>query len=571
MKRVILVVLGIVGCISFVFAGVEFGTYARIGMEINSSVVTNDVRLWSIDANSPYGNFELNLQGAAASGINFWTIFKSSFNSTYSSGGYLSSYLGSYDFASHVQFWQKWGEAVFFYNEGWRVNMYQPLLQFSAGVGTGYNAGIHIRLPNFLGSGFEFKTTFIDYANEVLEKSFQENKNETLLMYRIARYDIKDPLGNNFGIGTTGGFLLYQLPRLSDNWSLYVEESWKKGQYNVLGLDLSYSGSIPFVRGLSFNLSGEVGRSFAPENISLPVPVGWTESDWMLHRFLLGDDNAMVYKFVSKIGYDAPATIGGIELTYVVVGLQPNYRQYLGGNADPGSGRQYDYFEQFIQISYAFPVKFVNIKSYLKYCHSYDWPVWVGSDGKEHNDYNIWQFLFQEKMESKNTSHYLEWVSELYASFKGGVKFIGEFQQYFGRDYLDQVNSTNWFRHLVFSLDFEDEFAKLRPMVKMFNLQDLEKFFIGFGVEATVNLLSWIKFYSRLGVMRGYQERVSRSGNLAWTSFFGQLQIYPANNAKIFISYGNGGDMDKGLVGDPDFVKGAEIDNRVRIEAEMYF
>lgn len=573
MKRVCLIVLINLVVVYSMFAGVEFGTYAKVGASIRSDVVTNDIRIWSLEQGSPYGNFEINLQGAAAPGINFWTIYKSSFNSTYSSGGYLpeSLYLGRGDVAAQIQFWQKWGEAVFFYNQGWRVNMYQPLLQFSAGVGTAQNSGVFARIPNIFGSGFEFKATLIDYANEINEKSAQENKNETAIVFRISRYDIKDPIGNTFGIGSTGGFLIYQLPRNTNDWSVYVEDSWKKGQYNVLGLDLSYGGSIPGFSGFSFNLSGEVGRSFAPENINLPAPSGWNESDWMLNRFIFGDSNAIVYKYVIKIGYDNPRLIGGIEFTFSSVGLQPNFRQYLGGNADPASGRQNDYFEQFVQISYAFPVKFVNIKSYMKYSHNYDWPIWTDSEGKQHDDYNIWQFLFQEKMVSKNASHYLEWITELYASFKGGVKFIGELQQYFGRDYLLQVGSTNWFRHLVLSLDFENEFAKIRPMLKLFNLQDPNKFFLGFGLESTVNLLSWVKFYSRLGVMRGYQERVSRSGALSWTSFFGQLQVYPAPNTRVLLSYGNGGHMDAGLVGDVDFVRGAETENRVNVEAEMYF
>ncbi|MFN4245012.1 MAG: hypothetical protein ACK4F9_02555, partial [Brevinematia bacterium] len=262
MKRFILVIILVCGFGFLAFSGVEFGTYAKVGLNVNSSLITNDIRIWSVDPGSPYGNFEINLNGAAASGINFWTIFKSGFGSTYSSGGYISSYLGAYDFASHIQFWQKWGEAVFFYNEGWRINMYQPLLQFSSSVGTDKGAGIHSRLPNILGSGFEFKVTFIDYANELVEKSVGENKNETALVFRFSRYDIKDPIGNTFGIGSTGGFLLYQLPRNTNDWNVYVEDSWKKGQYNVLGLDLSYVGGIPGVRGLSFNLSGEVGRSF---------------------------------------------------------------------------------------------------------------------------------------------------------------------------------------------------------------------------------------------------------------------------------------------------------------------
>lgn len=571
MRKIFLVVLGILVSVSLGFSGIEFGTYTKLGMTIDSSVVTNDIRLWSISSGSPYGNFEINLQGAAAPGINFWSIFKSSFSSTYSSGGYISSYLGTYDFSSHIQFWQKWGEAVFFLNQGWRVNMYQPLLQFAAGVGTGNNAGIHARIPNIFGSGFEFKSTLIDYANEIIEKSVQENKNETAITYRISRYDIKDFIGNTIGIGTTGGFVLYQLPRNTNDWNVYVEESWKKGQYNVLGLDFNYTGGIPGIKGFSFNISGELGRSFAPESVNLPAPEGVSESDWMFQRFILGDSNSMVYKFVVKLGYDEPKSIGGVEFTYSVVGLQPNFRQYLGGSADPASGRQSDYFEQFVQISYAFPVKFVNIKSYMKYTHNYEWDVWVSSDGTTHDDYNIWQFLFQEKMESKNSSHYLEWITELYASFKGGVKLIAELQQYFGRDYLLQIGPTDWFRHLVFSMDFENEFAKIRPMTKLFNLQNTDKFFVGFGLESTVNILSWIKFYSRLGVMRGYQERVSRSGNLAWTSFFGQLQVYPAGNTRVLISYGNGGDMDTGLVGDVDFVRGAETENRINIEAEMYF
>lgn len=571
MRKIFLVLVVLFVGSAFVFGGVEFGTYAKIGFSTKSDIVTNEIRLWSLDIGSPYGNFEINLQGAAAPGVNFWTIFKSFFNSTYSSGGYLFSYLGAYDFSSHIQFWQKWGEAVFFYNQGWRVNMYQPLLQFAGGVGTGHNGGVHVRFPNVFGSGFEFKATLIDYANEILEKTAEENKNETALVFRVARYDVKDPIGNMLSVGVTGGFVIYQLPRRTNDWSFYVEESWRKGQYNVLGMDLGYGGGIPGVPGLSFNLSGEVGRSFAPENIDLPIPSGWSESDWMLHRFVFGDNEALVYKFVAKVGYDNPRLIGGIEFTYTTVGLQTNFRQYLGGNADPASGRQYDYFEQFVQVSYAFPVKFVNIKSYMKYAHNYDWPVWTDPEGKQHDDYNIWQFLFQEKMVSKNASHYLEWITELYAAFKGGVKFIGELQQFFGRDYLFQVGSTNWFRHLVFSLDFENEFAKLRPMVKLFNLQDAERFFLGFGLESTVNILSWVKFYSRLGVMRGYQERVSRSGNLSWTSFFGQLQIYPASNTKIMLSYGSGGHMDAGLVGDVDFVRGAETEHRVNVEAEMYF
>ena len=572
MRKLILVMVFVFSFYFLGFSGVEFGTYTRIGLNVNSSLITNDIRIWYVDPSSPYGNFEINLNAAAAPGVNFWTIFKTGFGSTYSSGGYISSYLGAYDFSSHVQFWQKWGEAVMFYNEGWRINMYQPLLQFSSDVGTDKDGGVYSRIPNIFGTGFEFKATLIDYANELVEKSVGENKNETALVFRISKYDIKDPLGNTLGIGSTGGFLLYQLPRNTNDWNVYVEDSWKKGQYNVLGLDLSYSGGIPGIRGLSFNLSGEVGRSFAPESVSLPVPEGWNESDWMLHRFLLGDNESLVYKFVGKVGYDDPKTIGGVEFTYSVVSLQTNFRQYLGGSVDPASGRQRDYFEQFAQLSYAFPVKFVNVKSYMKYVHNYDWDVWEDSKGIKHDDYNIWQFLFQEKMVSKNPSHYLEWITEIYASFKGGVKFIGELQQYFGRDYLNQIDLEGWFRHLVLSLDFENEFAKIRPMAKLFNLQNIEeKFFLGFGLEITVNILSWVKFYSRLGVMRGNQERVSRSGYIAWTSFFGQLQFYPAGNAKIFLSYGEGNDMNTGLVGDVDFVRGAETDNKINITGEMYF
>ncbi|MGC8766994.1 MAG: hypothetical protein ACP5QP_04770 [Brevinematia bacterium] len=571
MKR-LLILFFVLVVVQFSFGGIEFGTYTKLGTTINSTLATNNIRVWSLDVGSPYGNFELNLQGAAASGINFWTIFKSSFNAGYVSGGYISSYLGAYDFASHIQFWQKWGESVFFLSESWRINMYQPLLQFASGVGTINSGGVYLRLPNLFGSGFEFKSTLVDYANELIEKSAQENKNESAITFRLSRYDMKDPILNNtIGLGVTGGFLLYQISRNTNDWNVYVEDSWRKGQYNVLGLDANYTGSIPGLSGFSFNISGEVGRSFAPESVSLPLPNGWTESDWALHRFLLGDNDALVYKFVTKLGYNSPKVIGGIEFTYSVVGLQPNYRQYLGGAVDPASGRSSDYFEQFVQLSYAFPVKFVNLKSYMKYVHNYDWETWVDSSGLEHNDYNIWQFLFQEKMLSKSASHYLEWITELYASFKGGVKFIGELQQYFGRDYLLQFDPEKWFRHLVLSLDFENEFAKIRPMVKFFNLQEPDKSFLGFGVESTVNLLSWVKFYSRLGVMRGYQERVSLSGNLSWTSFFGQLQIYPAGNTRILITYGNGGDMDTGLVGDVDFVRGAETANKINIEAEMYF
>jgi hypothetical protein len=557
----------------FGYAGVEFGTYMKVGSTINGNKVTNDILLWSLNTDSPYGNFEIQANAAAAPGINFWSIFKSSVSVGYVSGGYIanSSYLADYDFASHVQFWQKWGEMVFFYNESWRINMYQPLLQFSLSVGTGNNGGIHTRLPNFLGSGFEFKFTLIDYANELLEKSAQEPKNETALTFRFSRYDIKEPLlDGTLGVGVTGGFELYQLPRNTNDYDYYVSNSWEKGQYNVLGLDLSYSGSLKWVPGLSYSLMGEVGRSFAPENVPNVVPDGWTKDDWMFHRFVLGDVDSLVYKISAKISYDQPKTIGGIEITYSVVSLQTNFYQYLGGAADPASGRQRDYFEQFIQLSYAFPVKFVNLKSYMKYTHNYDFPAWVDSDGVRHDDYNIWQFLLQEKMASKNSSHYLEWISELYAVFKGGVKGIITFEQYFGRDYLLQVGPTNWFRHLSFALDFENEFAKLKPMAKIFNLQEPEKTFVGFGIESTVNITSWLKFYTRLGVMRGYYERVSGSGNISWSSFYGELQVYPAANTRVVLRYGNDVDMDRG-VGDNDFVGGAETQNLIKIEAEMYF
>jgi len=107
-------------------------------------------------------------------------------------------------------------------------------------------------------------------------------------------------------------------------------------------------------------------------------------------------------------------------------------------------------------------------------------------------------------------------------------------------------------------------------MAKIFNLQEPEKTFVGFGIESTVNITSWLKFYTRLGVMRGYYERLSRSGNISWSSFYGELQAYPAANTKVVLRYGNGGDMDKGI-GDFDFVNGAETQNLINIEAEMYF
>jgi len=572
-RRIFILVVLFLGIVCVGYAGVEFGTYMKVGANIESMEITNDVLLWNLSGGSPYGNFEIQAIAAAAPGVNFWSIFKSSVSGGYVFGGYTadSSYLANYDFASHVQFWQKWGELVLFYNAGWRVNMYQPLLQFAGGVGTGNNAGIHGRFPDFLGSGFEFKFTLIDYANELLEKSAQEPKNETALTFRFSKYDIKEPLlEGTIGVGVTGGFELYQLPRRTNDYDYYVSESWEKGQYNVLGADFSYSGSLRWVPGLSYSFLGEVGRSFAPESAPNVVPDGWTKDDWMLHRFLLGDVDSLVYKVVAKISYDQPKTIGGIEITYSVVALQTNFYQYLGGAADPASGRQRDYFEQFIQFSYAFPVKFVNLKSYMKYVHNYDFPAWIDDEGVLHDDYNIWQFLFQEKMASKNASHYLEWISELYVVFKGGVKGIISFDQYFGRDYLLQIGSTNWFRHLSFALDFENEFAKIKPMAKVFNLQEAEKTFVGFGIESTVNITSWLKFYTRLGVMRGYYERVSRSGNTSWSSFYGELQVYPAGNTRVVVRYGNGGDMDRGI-GDFDFVNGAETQNSVNIEAEMYF
>ncbi len=564
MKR-FLVILFVVGVVFNAFSAMEFGTYLSSGATIIGFDTTNNITLWNPDTSSPYLGFQLKISGAAAPGINYWAFYQNYFNANLLSGSYLKdgSFLGSGGgFNTHVQFWQKWGELVLFLNENWRINMYQPFLRFSDSVGSDNAVGVHGRFWNLFGSGAEFKFTLMDYKNELFESSVSENKNETAFIFRLAKDDF-DISGIKIALGTTVGFAWYQRPRQTSNYNEYIEKSWREGQYNVAGVNAGVSGGFGI---FSFNIGGEVGRSFAPDQF--PVP-----DEEMTTRFLLGNTNSLVYKISTKLGVNEPKTIGGIELTYIVTGLQPSYRQYLGGVVDPSSGKAFNYFEEFLQFTYALPLKIVNLKSYLKYYHPYKFDPWTDFDGIEHNDYYLIQFLTQRKMLIKSSGHGLDWISELYAEFKGGVKSIIELEQYYGFDYLGFQSFENWIRHIAFKLNFENQFARIIPMIKFFNFDKPEKSFYGFGLESTVNILSWLKFYSRFGFMSGNLSEgiISESGLISWTSFFGQLQIYPANNTRILVEYGDGSDMDNNLIADSGIVKGSETGKRINIFAEMYF
>ncbi len=531
MKRVLGVLLSVVLFSSVSWGFLDMGVYS----EFYASYSKWSDGFWKIDqgAGNLQSYFELKFNGAYA-GWNFWTKAGATVYR-----GSTSDSLSSWE--AHIQKRSegKTGYEVVFYMNESRLWLEQPLLSFTGSVGdSSTKAGVYWNLWNYW--GLYFKGFLIDYKDDDKITSWG-TKHETGFGNRITTsLNLGDITMN---LGTTWIFELYRHNDESITPVWGYETNRINGLYRAIGADVSITVPLTFLPGSSFFFATEVGNSYSPENMSSTYEED--VSRWKM--FLRGDDKSYIYKTVLKLGLSTD--LGNFSIDSYIYGAQPNWMSYLGGAGN-------NWFEEFFQITYMFPIKAIDFKSYIKYSHVYDWPQ---------EDFHVWGY----DKPNFDTDQTLEVGSEVNIEFKKGFRFKVFNQKVEGKDYLQ---SKGYWDHLLAEMTVENEFARIKPQFKIYYLGDDERQMTAYGLETLVNITDWLKFYARYALVNGSQVYKSQNGHDSWQNFFGQLQVYPANNTQIFLEYGDGGGTDNDLVNDADLIKnGLESVNKIKLTTKFWF
>jgi hypothetical protein len=145
----------------------------------------------------------------------------------------------------------------------------------------------------------------------------------------------------------------------------------------------------------------------------------------------------------------------------------------------------------------------------------------------------------------------LENYAELYIEFINGFKFKTYWKHIEGGEY--RTDTRGKWDYLLFQLEVENAFAKIKPQVLLLNFNDPDNRATAFGGEVLINLSANIKFYTRFAMVSGTESSLYRSieGKRNWATFFCELQFLKIfSNTEIFLTFGNGDHTNDDLVHD---------------------
>ena len=336
----------------------------------------------------------------------------------------------------------------------------------------------------------------------------------------------KDLLGGNLKIGATGVFTR----RISDpaNTNDLVPPS-----HRVAGFDIDIKPVSP----VQFVFEGGVG-DYDEDN----------RTNYSASQF---------YTFKTELRSTLDLKSFGVlsllgSVLYVDDGF-PNWR----GNT-PGGG---NFYEEAVEINYAFPLKAINLKQVFKLNHKVT--------GWSKDNFHLWNYSFDPLNES-----YYESYSELYVEFKNGFKFKSYYKHFEGGEYVYGIVRGVW-RHLLFQLEVENKFSKIKPQVLLLNFDNSDYRAFGYGGEVLINITDKVKFFTRFALMQGSKNSyyASNEGKSNWGTFFAELQFFEVlPNTKFFITFGNGDHTNDDLVNDKNdgILNGRVLEKRLKFFLEFW-
>ena len=351
----------------------------------------------------------------------------------------------------------------------------------------------------------------------------------------------KDVNNNYFGTRFDGPYKIGKI--ISGSWgATFAIKRWKavsNNTVNALAADVNANIILP--NSINVFLGLEVARMDEP----------WRGA--LSNTFFIGAIQGWAYRLEAKASL--PTAGGNFGLN--------TYFLYQGKNFDANdqlAGTGANWFEEFFQFTYAFPLKMIDFEFNVKYGH----PVYVASGklGDPNNPTStvsqtdwIWGYHFWEYNEAVfGTGQVLQYFAKLNIQFKKGVKFYTSYTVFkpgsielWGSDSSKKYDDAHDNDALFFELRFENETGKINVQYKIFRpfYEDPIYRIDVAGLELVVNISSQLKLYSRILLMNSGGKVLSSSGSTTWWNYFGQIQYYPVNNLGIYLEFGNGGDSDK--------------------------
>jgi len=349
----------------------------------------------------------------------------------------------------------------------------------------------------------------------------------------------KDINDNYFGTRFDGGYKLNKFFTGSLGFTFSMKRWQAKSNNSVLGFgydvnaNIILPASINLFMGLEFNHIDEAWRG----------PLSNTP--------FLGAIDGFAYRFEFKSSF--PTLAGNFNLNGSIM--------YKGKNYDADAqfgGTGGNWFEEFIQLLYAFPLKMIDFEFNIKYGHPvYATSAKLGSPSVPTSiiantpwlwGYHIWDY----REGVYTTGQVFNYYTKLSVQFKKGIKFFASYVLYMpgsielwgGNNKYDDNKKND---ALFFELKFENETGKINLQYKIYRAfyDDPTYRIEAGGLELVANITPQIKLYSRILLMNSGGAILTASGSSTWWNYFGQIQYYPVNNMGIFLEFGNGGDSDR--------------------------
>lgn len=343
--------------------------------------------------------------------------------------------------------------------------------------------------------------------------------------YIGSRLDYNYKLGElmSGGIGMTGSLKRWRA--MSNNY--------------VSGLALDASANI-LISGANLYLGSEIAR--------LDEPFRGPETNGSL-AFLTGANDG--YAWFAKGVLTIPTDFGNFSIN--------SYIQFQAKNFDANdqfNGTGPNWYEEFYQFNYQFPLKAIDFSFQVKYGH----PIYPGSVQLGNPDSptqvlsntnwswgdHFWDYYNSEP--TYGTGQFLEYYTKLTIQFKQGIRFITSYQYFESGNtklWKDSIDDDYDNDALKLDLNFENEVGKIDLQYKIYRLTypDPRYRIDAGGLELVANITRGLKYYSRLLLVNsGGGVEGATSGSTSWWNYFGQIQYNPIPNLSIFLEYGNGGD-----------------------------
>jgi hypothetical protein len=349
----------------------------------------------------------------------------------------------------------------------------------------------------------------------------------------------KDISDNYLGTRFDGGYKLGKIFSGSLGFTFSMKRWAAVSNNSVLGFGYDANANITLPAGINVFLGLEFNH----------LDEAWRGS--VTNKPFLGAIDAIAYRFELKSTF--PTMAGNFNLNGSIM--------YKGKNYDADAqfgGTGGNWFEEFFQFLYSFPLKMIDFEFNMKYAHpvyatiaKFGSPVLPTKTIVNTNwvwGYNIWDYTEGVY----GTGQVLAYYAKLSVQFKKGIKFFasyivykpGSIELWGGNNKYDDNKDND---ALFFELKFENETGKINLQYKIYRAfyDDPAYRIEAGGLELVANISSQLKLYSRVLLMNSGGAILTSSGSSTWWNYFGQIQYYPVNNMGIFLEFGNGGDSDR--------------------------